>query len=313
MADLVWQQLLRPMLMDTGGRALIISTPRGHNWFWEMFIRGMEGKQGYEAFRFPQTANPYVPNEETEAAREELPDLIFRQEVMAEFLASGASIFGLGIETPGAVKPNIVEPAGHVFMGVDLAKHADFTVLTASRAEDRLPCFHEKFNSLSWPEQRARIRNAYDHLMAYPEVEAVTITMDSTGVGDVIFDDLTEEGLDVVPIKFTNQWKEAAVKLLAADLEQRRGFIIEEQRPEFETYEYSITPAGRYKFEAATGHDDEVSAKLLEHWGMVHEGPPSILTFKMRDEAVIEDPEPEVEVVRPDSVGDVMSRPEAWS
>ena len=56
------------------------------------------------------------------------------------------------------------------------------------------------------------------------------------------------------------------MRQLAADLQQGRAHILEQQRPEFETYEYEITDAGNYKFQAALGHDDEVSAKLLEHW-----------------------------------------------
>lgn len=314
--DIVWQQTIRATLMDTKGEALIISTPRGHNWFWEMWKRGQEGRPGYASWRFPQTSNPYVDAEETEAAREELPELLFRQEIMAEFLASGASIFGLGVETPGAVMPNILPPAGHVFLGVDLAKHADFTVLDGSRAHDRKPCYHERFNSLSWPEQRRRIINARDALLATPEVEMVTVALDSTGIGDVMHDDLIEDGLDVVPIKFTNQWKEAAVKLLAADLEQRRAHIIEEQRPEFESYEYSITPNGNYKFEAATGHDDEVSAKLLSHWTLVHEGPPSIDVFNPAAERAAEEAAKEqqivIEEIAADSAADIMAR-DVWN
>lgn len=317
MPDLVWQQIIRPTLMDKQGRALIISTPRGHNWFWEMFMRGQQGKPGYESFRFPQTSNPYVPAEETQAAKEELPELLFRQEIMAEFLASGASIFGLGVETPGAVRPNIVTPKGQVFLGVDLAKHNDFTVLDGARALDRLPCYHERFNSLSWPEQKTKIHNAVAALESAPEVEMVTVVMDSTGIGDVIHDDLTADGLDIVPIKFTNAWKEAAVKLLAADMEQRRGFIIEEQRPEFESYEYSVTPSGKYKFEAATGHDDEVSAALLRQWGIVHEGPPSIDTFSPAEERAKEEAAQQqdivVEELRADSAADIMGRSDVWN
>jgi hypothetical protein len=317
MPDNVWQQIIRPTLMDTLGRALIISTPRGHNWFWEMWKRGMEGRAGYRSWRFPQTSNPYVPQEETDAAEEELPQILFRQEIMAEFLASGASIFGLGVETPNAVLPNILDPRGHVFLGVDLAKSADFTVLDGTRAHDRMPCYHEKFNSLSWPEQRRRIRNAVDSLLATPEVEMVTVLLDSTGIGDVIHDDLTEEELDVIPIKFTNQWKEAAVKLLAADLEQRRAHIIEEQRQEFESYEYSVTDAGRYKFEAATGHDDEVSAKLLGHWGIVHEGPPSIDVFSPARERAEKEARKQqdivIETLEQDNAADIMGRDDAWN
>jgi hypothetical protein len=40
----VWFQLLRPTLADTHGRALIISTPRGRNWFHTVWMRG-QGEQ----------------------------------------------------------------------------------------------------------------------------------------------------------------------------------------------------------------------------------------------------------------------------
>jgi hypothetical protein len=315
--DIVWQQIIRPTLMDTRGKALIISTPRGHNWFWEMFKRGLEGRKGYESWRFPQTSNPFINPEETAEVKETLPELLFRQEIMAEFLASGASIFGLGVETPGAVRPNIVAPQGHVFLGADLAKQYDYTVLDGARSTDRLPCYHEKFNGLSWPDQKERIRNAVAALEATPEVEMVTVMLDSTGIGDVVHDDLAAEGIDVVPIKFTNQWKEASVKLLAADMEQRRAFIIEEQRPEFESYEYSVTDSGKYKFEAATGHDDEVSAALLRHWGMVHEGPPSIDTWNASAARAKEEAEREQQVVEEqiaaDDPGDIMNRDDVWT
>jgi hypothetical protein len=314
--DIVWQQIIRPTLMDKKGHALIISTPRGHNWFWEMWKRGLE-RAAYQSWRFPQTTNPFIDAEETKEAKEELPELLFRQEIMAEFLASGASIFGLGIETPGAVLPNIVAARGQVFLGVDLAKQYDYTVIDGARHEDAKTCYHERFNTLSWPEQRQRIRNAVDALTATPEVEMVTVALDSTGIGDVIHDDLAAEGLDVIPVKFTNAWKEEAVKLLAADLEQRRGHIIEEQRPEFESYEYSVTPAGKYKFEAATGHDDEVSAGLLKQWALRHEGPPSIEGWNAAKARAKEESEAAQEIlqeeVRADDPNDIMNRPDVWS
>jgi len=140
-ANNVWQQIIRPTLMDTHGDAFIISTPRGHNWFWEMWKFGQEGKPNYESWRFNQTDNPYIPQSETDAAKDELPEIIFRQEIMAEFLAAGASIFGLGLERSGAMVGEVVEPLGNIFMGIDLAKQEDFTVLTADREIDGMPCY----------------------------------------------------------------------------------------------------------------------------------------------------------------------------
>lgn len=316
--DQVWNQMLRATLMDKGGRAIIISTPRGHNWFWKLYNMGLNQSLGeYAAWHFPQTSNPYVPLSETEAVKAELPEMIFRQEIMAEFLAAGASIFGTGLDKEGAVLSMLADPRGHLFMGIDLAKKDDFTVISACN-EDRLPVYREKFNDISWPAQRTRIHEAVDFLRGQPGVRSVTALMDTTGLGDVVYDDLTDEGLDIIPIKFTNEWKDMAVRLLAADLEQSKAHILDEQLPEFSSYAMTMTPAGRYKYEAATGHDDEVSAKLLEHWGVVHEGPIGIINV---DAAPVKSgidvrnmpPQADLTELVPDSPMDIMRRASAWS
>jgi phage FluMu gp28-like protein len=304
----VWFQLIRPTLMDTGGKAMMISTPRGRNWFWQLWQRGQRGGD-YASFHFRQQDNPYVPNEESEEARESLPKIFYEQEIEALFVSNAASIFDFD---DSVIVDELVEPYGQIFMGIDLAKKEDYTVLSASRASDRLPVYHERLQDVSWNIQRDLIVEAVRELEAQPGVESVTTLIDSTGIGDVVFDHLEEAGLDVVPMNFgAGRWKENAVKLLAADLEHGLAHVLVDQVEEFESYEYELTPAGRYKFEAATGHDDEVSAKLLEHWGMVHEGPPD-------SRPVDEPPQPKPATliqeftVAPDSPADIMGRVEAW-
>lgn len=309
----VWQQLIRPTLMDTKGEAFIISTPRGKNWFWTMYNLGQSDNDEYASWQFPQSCNPFIDPDETAAAKGELPELMFRQEIMAEFLAAGASIFGLGLEKPGAIEDGLYVPHGQIYLGIDLAKQEDFTVLTAVRAEDRKPVFHDRFNTISWPKQRVRIADTISDLEALPGVESVTALIDSTGLGDVVYEELSEMGVDVVPIKFTNDWKEKAVKLLAADLEQGKAFILPEQVTEFESYEFTISDAGKYKFEASVGHDDEVSAKLLEHWGIYHEGPPDVHTLTAIDDGPKEDEAfEEKQSIQPDSTLDLINNEAVW-
>lgn len=317
--DNVWQQLIRPTLMDTGGEAFIISTPRGHNWFWQMWKLGQENKAGYESWRFPQTANPYIPQAETDAAQEELPTIIFRQEIMAEFLAAGASIFGMGLERLDSIVDEIVEPRGNVFVGIDLAKKQDFTVITADREADGLPCYFERFQDLDWPTQQNRIAYAIQELEETPGVESVTALIDSTGLGDVVYDNLVGAGVDVTPVQFTNQSKEQMARLLAADMEHGRARILGDMREEFESYEFTLTPSGRYQFQAASGHDDMVAAKMLAHWGRIHEGGAGIeiVTIDRDDlgaearlrETILDHATPAL----PDPVSEIMSRPEAWT
>lgn len=313
--DSVWYQLLRPTLMDKKGRAFIISTPRGRNWFYKLFMKGQAREKGYESWRFPQTANPTIDPEETENAKLEMPEIFYRQEILAEFLASGASIFGRGVEHIGTVIKGLADPRGDVFVGIDLAKQADFTVISAARGEDAVPVYLERFTDVSWPVQRKRIHAAVEYLENYPGVTSVTVLVDVTGVGDVVYDDLMDEGLYCIPIPFSNAWKDKAVKLLAADMEQGRGHITEEQLEEFESYAFTITDSGKFKYEASVGHDDYVSAKLLEHWGLHFEGPPAIQALMELEE------EPENESILPPqeewtelpSAQEIMEQPGAWA
>jgi len=101
---------------------------------------------------------------------------------------------------------------------------------------------------------------------------------------------------------------------VAADIEQGRAFITEDERDEFESYEYNITPAGRYKFEAAVGHDDKVSAKLMQNWGVVHEGAPGIHVYTQDaepQEAALPS-ETVVQKLQPDPPSSIMANPAAW-
>lgn len=269
-----WDQIVRPTLADRAGGALLISTPRGRNWFYSMFQRGQDLLQkDYRSWQFPSMTNPTIPQSEWEEMEATLPRAIFEQEVLAQFISDASAVFRL---TESAYKP-FVKPDGHVVVGVDLAKHHDFSVYDAANAGSRLPCKHVRHNHVSWPEQRQRLHNFVAQLHR-DGAESVTVVLDSTGLGDVVYDDLCFEGLDAVPVKFTPQWKQQAVMLLGADLERQQAYIHEEQRQEFESYAYKInTNTGRWSFEAPdNGHDDEVSAKLLQHWGLSQVGVPDV-------------------------------------
>jgi hypothetical protein len=320
-SEVVWNQTLRPTLMDHGGGALLISTPRGRNWFWEQARKGSDPMYpDYVEYHFTTADNPIIPPEEIEEMRNSLPEVMFKQEVMAEFIAGAASIFlvpeeQLQLELVG------FEPGERIVMGVDLGKSIDFTVIDAVRASDRKIVYHDRFNTIRWPEQKQLIKDAHDELAA--DGGQVTIAIDATGIGDVVFDDLEDMGLDVVPVKFSNPWKNQAVKLLASELEQGYAYVMYDAVKEFEDYEYRITLSGNFIYGAPEGgHDDEVSAKLLQHWILVHDtlefGVKEIdVSGRQRDvdaerEANLEDKVEEIKVV-PRSAADLMNDPAAWN
>ena len=57
------------------------------------FTRGVEGQESFRSFTFPSNVSPYFPAKEWEAAKRTLPEDVFRQEYMAEFLEDSAGVF----------------------------------------------------------------------------------------------------------------------------------------------------------------------------------------------------------------------------
>lgn len=91
----VWFEILRPTLADRKGKAIFISTPRIEGgWFHEMFKQGLNPNiKNVKCWQCSSYTNPYLDPSELDELRQVTPDIIFRREIMAEFVSnSGARI-----------------------------------------------------------------------------------------------------------------------------------------------------------------------------------------------------------------------------
>lgn len=89
----LWELCLRSCLLDSKGSAWFISTPRGHNYFHDLFQRGRNGDTGWASFQFPSTANPYLDAQELDEIGRDMPSLVRRQEIEAEFVQLAGAMF----------------------------------------------------------------------------------------------------------------------------------------------------------------------------------------------------------------------------
>ena len=262
----VWNYALRPTLAQTLGWGVFISTPAGRNWFYDMFTRGVERQEGFRSFKFPSNISPFFPAKEWEEARRTLPEDVFRQEYMAEFLEDSAGVFrGIdGCLIQGGVRSEELGVGRTVIVGCDIAKHTDWTVCIAMDAKTGLCLEMERFNQLDWPVQRERIA-------AFVKRWQARLVMDATGVGDPVFDDLRRVLPHVEGFKITAQSKRELVQGLMVAVEQRRVLwpaTWEVLTAEMKRYEYEIGPAGQVSYAAPSGyHDDCVMALALGVWG----------------------------------------------
>lgn len=263
--DYVWQATLRPTLVDYQGWALFISTPRGRNYLYQLYQLGVDPEQReWLSFRYPTAANPYVPQREIEAARELLPDRLFRQEFLAEWLDDEASVFrGVAAAAKGRTLTRDDLPASAQFvMGIDWARKEDYTVISVVDSISKQQVYMDRFNNVSWTQQVKRVSEI---AKAY---QVVRIVHDATGVGDALGTLLAQAELPCTAegLQITAQNKGELIESLAVAIERGELKLLDNpyQTSELQAFEMDRLPSGRYRYGAPSGmHDDTVMALAL--------------------------------------------------
>ena len=242
-----WQNSIRPTLTDYEGKAVFLSTPRGKNFFYSMFMK--QGENDWQSFKFSTYDNPYINTREIDEARLQLPEVVFEQEYLANPSENSANPFG------NAYIKNCIRPVSGqqiVSYGIDLAKSVDFTVIIGLDNGGNVAYF-DRFQ-MDWHNTKETIRR----------LPIAPILADSTGVGDPILEDLKREGINIEGLKFTSQSKQQLMEGLAQAIQQGKigypeGVIVDE----LDIFEYQFTANG-VRYSAPSGfHDDCVMALAL--------------------------------------------------
>lgn len=131
-----WQEAIRPTLTDLQGSAWFFSTPKGRNNEFARLFERAAGRPDWARWQMPTWTNPHIARGEIEAARRDLPSLVFRQEYEAEFIDQQGAVLRREWIRRGRAPDGCV-----LSMGVDLAlstrEDADFTAaVVLARAPD---------------------------------------------------------------------------------------------------------------------------------------------------------------------------------
>ena len=243
-----WLNSIRPTLTDYKGRALFLSTPRGKNYFYSLF---MKDEQGWESFKFTTYDNPYIDKTEIDEARTQLPEAVFEQEYMANPMENAANPFGSS-QIRSCIQP--LSTREIVSFGIDLAKSTDFTAIIGLDSGGNVAYF-DRFQ-MDWNSTKQAIL----------QLPKKPMLIDSTGVGDPIVEDLQREGRHIMGLKFTQVSKQQLMLGLQTAIQSRKigypeGHIVKE----LEVFEYQYSATG-VKYSAPSGfHDDCVMALALAY------------------------------------------------
>jgi hypothetical protein len=261
-----YTDVILPTLADRSGRVLLISTPKGRNWFWREWQRGKAGQPGYASFQAPTSANP-IPSikQAAELARERVSNRTYRQEWLAEFVEDGGGVFR-GVRAAATVAPGAQRVEGHTYViGADWGRSNDYTVFTVVDATARQVVAVDRSNHVDYALQRGRLKNLVQQWRASMVVAEVN------AMGQPIVEMLIRDGLPVKPFVTTNASKSVIIDALALALERGELQLLqfEPLLDELEAFEIDRTPSGSTRYGAPSGgHDDCVMSLAMAYDGL---------------------------------------------
>ena len=264
LAPNVWGEVLRPCLMDSKGEAVFIGTPNGMNWATDLFNRAQSGEDSeWSAWQFSTYSNPFIDKAEIKKVEAATPEAIVRQEIYAEPTQNASAVFR-NVDDVSTLQPKEPIVNHRYVLGVDLGKYKDFTVLSVFDGLDQV--YLERFNQIDWSLQEKRI------VEVAIKYNRASVVVDSTGLGDVVYERLKRLGLRVSPFRFTADSKKELIDTLSVRLDKREIRLLNDavQKNELRSYAYELTHGGRLRTNAPSGlHDDCVISVALGTFGQL--------------------------------------------
>ncbi len=252
-----WNEVIKATLLVRGKKWLGMSTPKGKNYFYGL-IKLADVTDNYRSFYGTSYDNPYIDPQEIEDARLSLPDHIFRQEYLAEFLEDASSVFR---NIPEAIKKG--RKTAKYFAGIDLGRADDYTVLTIVNEQDE-EVFCERWRHIGW---NVILDNVASELNKWKPITMV----ETNGMQDVLMEQIQakinfHKGL-IQPFVTTSRTKQEIIENLIVKFEQKEIGILglDFQKHELEIFTYEYNPRTRnIKYTAPTGlHDDYVMSRAI--------------------------------------------------
>jgi hypothetical protein len=260
-----WNNAIRPTLTDLRGDAWFLSTPRGRNDFWQLYQYGLDPlREDWMCWQMPTSTNPFIPPDEIEAARKEMPERSYQQEYLAEFLEDSA-VFRK-IREAATAKPqeyaqhNYPSHPKHAYVvGVDWGKYEDYSVFAVVDATTKELCHLDRSNRIDYTLQIRRLTDLCKRfgnapIVAEGNAQATTIEL------------MRAAKLPVREFTTSNASKQNIIEGLMLGLEQGKLKILDDPVliGELQAFEATRLPGGGLRYAAPQGmHDDCVMALAL--------------------------------------------------
>ena len=263
--DEVWNTVLRPTVLVNGKKVLFISTPKGRNWFYNLAMRGYsDDYPQYKTFHATSFDTPYITEDELIEAKMSLPETIYKQEILAEFIDDGGEVFS-NLKNC-CVLPNYpnYDSTKRYYAGLDFGRQNDYTVLTIVNGDGEVVDFYRE-RQKSWDIiiSEVVVKLKKWRPVCFAEVNSI---------GDVLYEQIKKQYPSVQPFITNSDSKQNMIEDLIMGMNENR---LKLPSPELNTdlykelsvFTYEYSPKTRkIKYGSPNGfHDDTVISLALSY------------------------------------------------
>ena len=261
-----WNNVIRITLADLKGEAIISGTPKGRNYFWQLYRRGIdENEKDWTSFKYSTWDNPYIPRSEIQEMKDTLPELIYQQEIMAEFIDDQGSVFRRIQDAACLEALDVPLDKRQYVAAVDVASSIDYTVVTILDVESKEMVYMDRFNRVDYPVLIDRLQAIYDRW----KLRSMTIEINS--IGKPVFDYMVGKGRTIIPFTTTNASKQSIIQGLQSGFEHGEIKILNDPVlvGELLSFESKRNASGTYSYSAPEGMHDDCVMSLAIAWDAI--------------------------------------------
>ena len=257
----LWQNSIEPMTKGTNSKVRFIGTPKGMNLFYQL---SKKNNDRYKSFKFSAYDSPYWSNFELNEIKKNVPEIIFRQEYLAEFIEDSGTVFR-NIEEAICYDERVNFDFNSTYsIGVDWGQSNDYTVLTVIDVVAKKVIEIDRFNGISWEVQRGRLIALID------KYKPIATVAEKNSIGSPNIEALQRLGHNITPFITTQASKSTIIESLIFAFESKiikipnNDILINELK----NYEMYKSKNGLFSYSAPQGeHDDTVISLALAYFG----------------------------------------------
>lgn len=252
-----WNTILAPTLTVRGKKVLFCSTPKGNNFFARLYHKGLDMLKEYKSFKLTYHNNPFANLKFIKEQEEILPDEVFRQEYLGEFIDSAGCF--RNINDICVLKPTQPQPNEQYYIGVDIAFKGDYTVAICLNSKNEMVDYI-RFNNTEIVSLTTKLKDFFN------KWKAKKILIESNNQGLPVIQTLRSQGVqNINEFATTGVSKPLMINQLIAAVGKKEIKLINEEiiKSEFNAFVATLTKTGNVKYEASYGHDDIVMAVAI--------------------------------------------------